>query len=135
MVSKETDPSIDLRRLEATGVKTPVLICLGGGGTTGAPMATALIEVGRGIEIGRGAAPPGAYRFQTNDPMMSRSHVELSAKFDGTVVVRDLGSSNGTWVDGVRVYGPQELRDGAVIFAGAHVFVHRMVTLGDRCQL
>ena len=77
MVSKETDPSIDLRRLEASGLKRPALICLGGGGTAGAPTAAALIEVGRGIELGRGVAPPGALRFQTNDPMMSRRHAEV----------------------------------------------------------
>ena len=135
MVSKETDPSIDLRRLEASGLKRPVLICLGGGGTAGAPMAAALIEVGRGIELGRGAAPPGALRFQTNDPMMSRRHAELSVRLDGTVLVRDLESSNGTWVDGVRVYGQQVLRDGAVVFAGAHVFVHRLLTMADRIAI
>ena len=36
-------------------------------------------------------------------PLMSRAHVELAPALDGSVSVRDLGSSNGTWLDGARL--------------------------------
>src|SRR5258708_128289 len=132
MVSRETDPSIDLRRLEANGLRTPVLISVGGGGSPGAPPAAALIEIGRHLEVGRGPGQSSGRRLQTNDPLMSRRHVEFLVKLDGTVLARDLGSSNGTWIDGVRLEGDTVLHDGAVVFAGAHVFIHRLMTLGDR---
>ena len=132
MVHSETAPNIDLRRLEAAGPKTPVLVCLGGGGTRGAPAAAALLDIERGLELGRGQGEPATRRFQSNDPMMSRRHAELVAGVGGVVVVSDLGSSNGTWVNGVRIEGPVVLRSGSVIFTGAHVFVYRTVTRAER---
>jgi two-component system, NtrC family, response regulator len=50
------------------------------------------------------------------DPCVSRRHCEIAAA-DGRVVVRDLGSTNGTWVNGVRV-PHAELRPGAVLTLG-----------------
>jgi DNA-binding NtrC family response regulator len=136
MVSKETDPSIDLRHLERLGLRLPVLICLGGGGTPGARPAAALIDIQRRLEIGRGPAqPPAPRRFQTNDPLMSRRHAELVARADGSVLMHDLDSSNGTWLDGQRLFGAAVLHDGAVLFAGSHVFVMRMVTPAERAAI
>src|SRR4051794_15052384 len=42
------------------------------------------------------------------DPRVSTAHAELVQDGDA-VLVRDLGSSNGTWVNGVRVDGEREL--------------------------
>ena len=47
---------------------------------------------------------------QIVDASVSRYHAEIRAKGDGFVVV-DLGSTNGTRVNGVRIY-ERELRDG-----------------------
>jgi len=42
--------------------------------------------------------------------------------------VQDLGSTNGTFVDGKRAEGPVPLRDGSVLFLGSQVVVFRIVT-------
>lgn len=47
-----------------------------------------------------------------DDDYVSTRHAEVTKHEDGTVTVRDLGSMNGTWVNGVRVYGPTRLRSG-----------------------
>jgi pSer/pThr/pTyr-binding forkhead associated (FHA) protein len=55
------------------------------------------------------------------DPRVSRQHVEVS--FDGSsVTVRDLGSRNGTWVDGASVR-TAELAGEASLAIGDTVFV------------
>lgn len=54
----------------------------------------------------------------TQEPSVSRRHAEVSFVGDA-VVIRDLGSSNGTWVDGEPVATePQSLRPGQQIFLG-----------------
>ena len=47
----------------------------------------------------------------------SRHHAEILCE-DGRCVIRDLSSTNGTWVDGKRIEGPTELRGGARIEIG-----------------
>jgi diguanylate cyclase (GGDEF)-like protein len=49
---------------------------------------------------------------------VSRRHASLRVAIDGTVIVRDLGSTNGTFVNGDRVY-ERVLRDGDKIQIGA----------------
>ncbi len=51
------------------------------------------------------------------DPLVSRRHLEL-AVIDGTVVITDLGSSNGTTVDGAPLNEPTQLAVGSVARAG-----------------
>src|SRR4051812_39180464 len=62
------------------------------------------------ITIGRA---PGVSLVLT-DPTVSRVHARISAD----AVLEDVGSSHGTWLDGVRVTGPSPLRDGAMIRLG-----------------
>ena len=45
------------------------------------------------------------------DPGVSRRHARIQAH-NGTVIVEDLGSSNGTYVNGQRISGPVELGAG-----------------------
>ena len=68
--------------------------------------------------------PPGAVfrvgrspdaRIRLTDSRVSRWHAEFAHR-DGGVQVRDLGSTNGTTVDGLVPFGP--LTDGAVISVG-----------------
>jgi putative peptide zinc metalloprotease protein len=51
------------------------------------------------------------------DGTVSRRHARITTA-GGSPVLEDAGSSHGTWVDGERVTGPVELRDGAVIRLG-----------------
>lgn len=54
-----------------------------------------------------------------DDPMVSRRHLVLFRDTDG-VTIEDLGSRNGTLVNGVRIEGPQRLASGDRITVGAH---------------
>jgi two-component system response regulator HydG len=66
-------------------------------------------------EIAIGSAPENDISLP-NDPCVSRKHCVI-APSEGRVVVRDLLSTNGTWVNGVRV-PHAELRPGTVLTVG-----------------
>jgi pSer/pThr/pTyr-binding forkhead associated (FHA) protein len=51
------------------------------------------------------------------DPTASHLHAMLE-RFPAGWCVTDLGSSNGTWVNGQRIFAPQRLRDGDEIRLG-----------------
>src|SRR5512133_3773779 len=46
------------------------------------------------------------------DDELSRRHASLTRSPDGRIVVEDLGSTNGTLVNGVKIAGPTVLRPG-----------------------
>jgi len=52
-----------------------------------------------------------------DEPSVSRRHATISTDADGAVL-RDLGSRNGTFVDGRRVDAPTPLVNGAVVSVG-----------------
>jgi hypothetical protein len=62
------------------------------------------------LTIGRA---PGS-TLVLSDPSVSRTHARITAD----AVLEDIGSSHGTWLDGVRVTAPSPLRDGAKIRLG-----------------
>jgi class 3 adenylate cyclase len=64
------------------------------------------------LEVGRDC--PG---LLLADPQTSRRHLRLSVE-DGSVVVTDLGSSNGTFVDGRVLGGPHRLLPGQLVRLG-----------------
>jgi predicted component of type VI protein secretion system len=55
-----------------------------------------------------------------NDPEVSRRHARM-VKQAGGYVVEDMGSTNGTTVNGQRLTGPHLLRDGDVVTLGENV--------------
>jgi hypothetical protein len=56
-----------------------------------------------------------------DDSNISRNHAEVKAGASGYLVT-DLGSTNGTMVNGVKITGEQALRDGDIIsFGSTHV--------------
>src|SRR5205823_1652868 len=65
------------------------------------------------VTIGRG--PGNTVRL--TDPSVSRHHARIWRR-DGQLVIADLGSSHGTWVDGVRISGPTALGDSSKIRLG-----------------
>lgn len=58
-------------------------------------------------------------------PTVSRHHAVVRVTGD-RAIVEDLGSKNGTWVDGLRVQTQQALRDGAELRLGAVTAVARI---------
>ena len=55
-----------------------------------------------------------------NDPEISRKHARLTLQ-SGGYLLEDLGSTNGTFVDGKRVTGPHIMGAGEVIMLGDNV--------------
>jgi hypothetical protein len=77
------------------------------------------IDIGRRVRIGRQADND----LVVTDPGVSRHHAEVTNE-RGTCTLRDLGSTNGTLVNGTRV-GEHALRDGDRIHIGSSVVEFR----------
>ena len=77
---------------------------------TGVPPRT--IEVAGGVELGREGTD-----IIVADPNVSRRHLRFTAT-GGTLTVTDLGSRNGTLVNGVRIAAETALRTGDTVRAG-----------------
>jgi pSer/pThr/pTyr-binding forkhead associated (FHA) protein len=54
-----------------------------------------------------------------DDPQLSRSHARMARGAGGVLTIEDLGSSNGTFVNGERVEGVRVLRLGDVVRLGS----------------
>jgi len=63
----------------------------------------------------------GSADLVLNDPGISRRHAAVRSG-GGQITVEDLGSSNGTFVNGQRISGEVELADGDEVQLGAVVF-------------
>jgi predicted Zn finger-like uncharacterized protein len=59
----------------------------------------------------------------TKDPETSRRHATLDIHTDGTVWLTDLGSTNGTFVDGIQVFGMIQLVDRQEFTCGKSTFM------------
>jgi pSer/pThr/pTyr-binding forkhead associated (FHA) protein len=67
------------------------------------------------LVIGRSEADPGRLG---DDPELSRRHAQISTR-DGQILVEDLGSTNGTFVNGERIAAPTPVRPGDHVEVGA----------------
>jgi DNA-binding NtrC family response regulator len=94
------------------------------------------------LTLSGGAATVGSAQGNPlciQDPQVSRLHCELRVR-PGAVTLRDRGSTNGTFVDGVRVRDA-DLPAGALVHVGASAFrveVHdepAFVDISDRTEL
>ena len=74
------------------------------------------LNVGAELLIGR-EAPDGDGRLG-DDPEISRRHARVARGADGRLTIEDLGSSNGTFVNGERVRAPRTLEAGDVVRMG-----------------
>ena len=116
----------DLRLPQESFILRPALA---GGGAIGhaadsgrlVVVASAVLEPGEEYELS--AAPLTIGRGGQNDVQIeadefaSARHVRIEPRRDG-VWVNDLGSTNGTFVNGVRVDRPRKLVNGDVVRAG-----------------
>jgi FHA domain len=83
---------------------------------TRGPAAGERLEVGRELTVGRaqsGVAGLGG------DPELSRTHARFWRAAGGELIVEDLGSANGTFVDGERIDRPAVLGVGDTVQLGA----------------
>lgn len=83
----------------------------------------------QGIVLGRGMTGfPGGKLL---DPRMSREHARLHRERGGWVIT-DLGSRNGTRIDGRTLEGPATLEPGTVLGLGGSLFVYSEYR--ERCR-
>ncbi len=74
------------------------------------------VEVKDELHIGR--APTEADGRLGDDPLLSRRHARVSRGADGQLTIEDLGSANGTFVNGERVSEAQPLNVGDSVRVG-----------------
>lgn len=76
---------------------------------------------GRTFDIGPGRTTVGRVSgsdIRLEDGTVSREHADL-IRTGRQVIVTDLGSTNGTWVNDEQVIGSRELRDGDIVHFGS----------------
>ncbi len=139
--SDENDISrtVPRRGLVREAPRIGALIVVGSGDaldTLRAPRVVAMEQLS--LDIGRRPHPtPAPTPSETPpatltipDATVSGVHARIQRASSGAdlFIVQDLGSTNGTFVDGKRAHGPVPLHDGAVLFLGSQVAVFRVVT-------
>jgi pSer/pThr/pTyr-binding forkhead associated (FHA) protein len=77
------------------------------------------LSVDADLLIGRGA--PEEDRRLGDDPEISRRHARVSRGADGQLTIEDLGSANGTFVNGERIDAPRTLGLGDAVRMGKTV--------------
>jgi pSer/pThr/pTyr-binding forkhead associated (FHA) protein/tRNA A-37 threonylcarbamoyl transferase component Bud32 len=70
-----------------------------------------------GDEFTIGRAESGDGRLG-DDPELSRRHARLTRGTGGQLTIEDLGSANGTWVNGIAIGEPQALEEGDSVRVG-----------------
>lgn len=66
-----------------------------------------------------------------DDTGASRRHLELRIAPDGTAAAVDLGSTNGSFLDGRRINGSAELSDGSILTVGRSRMIFRLIGQGQ----
>lgn len=102
--------------------------------SSGRPVLLATFPVSRALEIplkGEAFGRDWLEERGVTDRKTSREHCTFS-RSGGRLLVEDLGSKNGTWVDGQRVLrgAPSELREGSVLRTAKTLLVYRQHFLG-----
>jgi pSer/pThr/pTyr-binding forkhead associated (FHA) protein len=87
--------------------------------TSGNSVGTEL-QVTEELVIGRGAEGEGRL---ADDIELSRMHARVVREPGGGFMIEDLGSTNGTFVNGLQITGPQPLSDGDTIEVGSTTMV------------
>jgi outer membrane biosynthesis protein TonB len=82
---------------------------------TGGPASGSAHALEEGLVIGRSSEGFGTLG---GDPEISRRHAQISRTPEGRLYISDLGSTNGTFVNGERISGSAWLSPGDVIKAG-----------------
>jgi pSer/pThr/pTyr-binding forkhead associated (FHA) protein len=82
---------------------------------TGGPAAGSQLDISQELQIGRSAGGEGRLG---DDPEISRQHARISRNPQGQLVVEDMGSTNGTYVNGQRIAGATVLNPGDTVQMG-----------------
>jgi len=85
------------------------------------------LPTGRVLRIGRNRQND----VVLNDNLIGRNHAMLQQSGDGLFYITDLGSRNGTFVNGVRLAGPVTLRPADRVGIGNHEFIFHQPAFAD----
>jgi transcriptional regulator with PAS, ATPase and Fis domain len=108
----------------------PVLIVIGAARNLGA--SRKVLRIPGSLEIGRQPDAKGDLGWAVDDDRISRRHATIETDGRrGWAQLTDLGSRNGTIVDGQAVNEPVPLTNGSLIFLGTHAAVFRFVSEAD----
>jgi transcriptional regulator with GAF, ATPase, and Fis domain len=119
--------------------RTGAVIVLGNGTTLDSLRKPRLVRLeGLALEIGRRPPPatpdvPANQSLTLSDSTVSSVHarIQRATSRSDLFIIQDLGSTNGTHVDGRRISGPVPLRDSAVLFLGSQAAVFRLYTAAE----
>jgi pSer/pThr/pTyr-binding forkhead associated (FHA) protein len=89
------------------GQPTQAVLVAGNGAGTAVRLTGETVMLGRGPEC----------EFTIDDEYISTRHA-VFRQHEGIWYAEDLGSTNGTFVDGARIHGPTEVRIGSVVRLG-----------------
>ena len=89
---------------------------------SGGPAQGSNIEIGQELQIGRSAGAEGRLG---DDPEISRQHARITRNPQGQLVVEDLGSTNGTYLNRRRITAPAPLQRGDRVKIGKTVLEMR----------
>ncbi len=70
--------------------------------------------------------------IEINLPTVSRRHARITLA--DAIVLEDLGSKNGTWLENQRLTAPRELSDGAAVRLGSAEFTFRLCRSGGSTE-
>lgn len=82
-----------------------------------APKITKNVLVGRGSQAG--------YQYN-NNPYISEKHLGIFRYSDGKIVIQDLGSNNGTFINGRRIVGAASIKQGDIVQMAAGKSAERL---------
>jgi transcriptional regulator of acetoin/glycerol metabolism len=111
----------------------PVLLLVGNTEGKGLPANGRVVTFERSLIVGRKPVTtpePGVSNLVLRDRMISGRHAAISREGD-KYEVTDLGSTNGTVVDGVVAHPTVALHDGSLVFVGGHAVVFRVVSVNE----
>lgn len=106
-----SDQTQQLHHLVEEGADLPTVLTARPGGPQGDVYSVSSRQ--QQITLGRG----GQCDVVISDDRVSRLHAVVRL-LGSRAVIEDAGSTNGTYVDGVRIDGPVELREGAAVRFG-----------------
>jgi DNA-binding NtrC family response regulator len=130
---KDSITFVPRQRRSAELHDVPVLIVVGSIDALAPPATERVIPFEGSMFIGRREktdSGEGEAFWLVRDRMISGQHASIARAGSGFELT-DLGSTNGTIVDGVIAQPKAALRDGALIFIGGHVAVFRLVSVTE----
>jgi transcriptional regulator with GAF, ATPase, and Fis domain len=111
--------------------RLPVVLCVGSGESLASLRSPRFVTFSDRLEIGRRPSDgDSGASLVLPDRTVSSVHARITRVLQAGegFTIEDLGSTNGTHVDGKQIVGPTPLRNGSLIFIASQVLVFRLVT-------